>query len=272
MLAADQRPGAPLPIAQELEALYGPLVFPPHAGRPYVVGNFVTTLDGVVALGTPYSGGGDISGKNRHDQVLMGLLRALADVVIVSAGTLRSAPRHLWTADAMAPDFADAYAQTRRALGKDKEPLTVLVTAGGKLNLSLPVFQSGKTDVVIAANERVAAGLRARQRPSHVQVLELPGERMITMRALLGALKHIRPSDIILTEGGPHLMGAFFAEHCLDELFLTLAPQVAGRGNPAQRPGLVSGQEFAPNNPLWSTLVDVRRAGSHLFLRYAFAV
>jgi len=63
-LAADQRPGQPLPVAQELAALYGPLAFPPHAGRPYVVGNFVTTLDGVVALGTPYSGGISTAGSN----------------------------------------------------------------------------------------------------------------------------------------------------------------------------------------------------------------
>jgi riboflavin biosynthesis pyrimidine reductase len=271
-LAADQRPGQPLPVAQELAALYGPLAFPPHAGRPYVVGNFVTTLDGVVALGTPYSGGGDISGKNQHDQVLMGVLRAVADVVIVAAGTLRSAPRHLWTADAMAPQFADAFAQTRTALGKTKEPLTVLVTAGGELDLSLPVFQSGKTEVVIAANERVAASLRTRPLPPHLRVLGLPGERTISVRALLGALEQIRPSDIILTEGGPHLMGDFLAEQCLDELFLTLSPQVAGRDDPARRPGLVSGQEFAPDHPLWCTLVDVKRAGSHLFLRYAFAV
>ena len=271
-LAADQRPGQPLPVSQELASLYGPLAFPPHVGRPYVVGNFVTTLDGVVALGTPYSGGGDISGKNRHDQVLMGLLRALADVVIVAAGTLRSAPRHLWTADAMAPEFADAYAQTRTALGKEKEPLTVLVTAGGELDLSLPVFQSGKTEVAIAANQRVAARLKALPLPPHVQVLGLPGEGSITMRALLAALEHMRPSDIILTEGGPHLMGAFFAEQCLDELFLTLSPQVAGRDDPARRPGVVSGQEFAPDQPIWGTTVDVKRAGSHLFLRYAFSV
>jgi riboflavin biosynthesis pyrimidine reductase len=91
------------------------------------------------------------------------------------------------------------------------------------------------------------------------------------VRALLTALQPLRPSDIILTEGGPHLLGDFLAEQCLDELFLTLAPQVAGRDDPARRPGFASGQEFAPTHPLWSTLVDVKRAGSHLFLRYAFS-
>jgi riboflavin biosynthesis pyrimidine reductase len=65
-------------------------------------------------------------------------------------------------------------------------------------------------------------------------------------------------------------MGDFFAEQCLDELFLTLAPQVAGRDAARDRPGLVAGHSFAPERPLWGTLVGVKRAGSHLFLRYAF--
>jgi riboflavin biosynthesis pyrimidine reductase len=65
-------------------------------------------------------------------------------------------------------------------------------------------------------------------------------------------------------------LGDFFAEGCLDELFLTLAPQVAGRDGSVERPGLVAGRRFAPEQPLWGTLVGVRRGGSHLFLRYAF--
>jgi hypothetical protein len=66
-------------------------------------------------------------------------------------------------------------------------------------------------------------------------------------------------------------MGNFFEEGLLDELFLTLAPQVAGRDGSTERPGLVDGKQFAPEHPLWGTLVDLRRGGSHLFLRYAFA-
>ena len=66
-------------------------------------------------------------------------------------------------------------------------------------------------------------------------------------------------------------MGDFFAEQCLDELFLTLAPQIAGRDVHSERPGLVMGKRFAPEHPLWGTLMSVKRGASHLFLRYAFA-
>jgi riboflavin biosynthesis pyrimidine reductase len=75
---------------------------------------------------------------------------------------------------------------------------------------------------------------------------------------------------LILVEGGPHLLGAFYAEHLLDEQFLTLAPQIAGRDVGDQRLSLVMGQAFAPRRPLWGTLTDLRRGSSHLFLRYSF--
>jgi riboflavin biosynthesis pyrimidine reductase len=80
-----------------------------------------------------------------------------------------------------------------------------------------------------------------------------------------------RPAPLVLLEGGPHVMGDFFAEELLDELFLTLAPQVAGRaGQAPERPGLVAGRLLAPDQPAWSTLTSVLRAGDHLFLRYRF--
>ncbi len=65
------------------------------------------------------------------------------------------------------------------------------------------------------------------------------------------------------------MLGEFLAEEKLDELFLTLAPQVAGREKGDGRLGLVEGKHFAPEHPLWSKIVSVKRAGNHLFLRYA---
>src|SRR5512134_59759 len=94
----DRAGGDDLPLPPELAALYGPLRFPLREERSYVIGNFVTTLDGVASLSDPaLPGGGPISGSNPHDRMVMGLLRSVADAVIVGAGTLRSVPRHLWT-------------------------------------------------------------------------------------------------------------------------------------------------------------------------------
>ena len=80
----EMQGGAALPLPTELARLYGRLAFPLHPGHTHVIANFVSTLDGVVDLNEPgRTGGGDISGFNRHDKMLMGLLRAAADAVIV---------------------------------------------------------------------------------------------------------------------------------------------------------------------------------------------
>ena len=76
-------------------------------------------------------------------------------------------------------------------------------------------------------------------------------------------------SDVVLVVGGPQLIGDFFADQRLDELFLTLAPQIAGRDDSVEGPGFVAGKIFAPENPLWGRLVGIKRGGSHLFLRYS---
>ncbi|MGH2503560.1 MAG: hypothetical protein ACRDID_13720, partial [Ktedonobacterales bacterium] len=60
------------------------------------------------------------------------------------------------------------------------------------------------------------------------------------------------------------------AEGLLDEQFLTIAPQLVGRDDQYHRLGLIEGQRLAPTQPRWARLVSARRAGSFLFLRYAF--
>jgi len=57
--------------------------------------------------------------------------------------------------------------------------------------------------------------------------------------------------QILLHEGGPTLFGQFLAAEAVDELFLTLSPQIAGRAAHTNRPGIVQGVEFAPNNAPW---------------------
>jgi riboflavin biosynthesis pyrimidine reductase len=268
----DGEPGRELLLPPALAQLYGQLRFPLHSGRPYVAGNFVSTLDGVVSLNLPgQSGGGEISGFNQHDQMVMGLLRAVADVVIVGAGTLRAAPEHLWTAAHIYPALADEYAQLRANLGKAEPPLNVVVTARGEIDVKGPLFQSGEVPVLVVTTVQGARQISVHDLPPLVRVEAVQRAGAITARAILDAVGRVGPSELILTEGGPQLIGDFFAEHCLDELFLTLAPQMAGRDDVSERPGLIAGKLFALIHPVWGTLASVKRGDSHLFLRYTFA-
>lgn len=264
--------GTEIPLPDELARMYSPFRLPLRPDRPYVMGNFVTTLDGVVSLNLPgQAGGGEISGFNQHDRMLMGLLRAAAGAVVVGAGTLRAVPHHIWTAETIYPRLAQAYRQLREARGDPEPPLNVFVTGSGDLDLSLPVFQSGAVPVLIVTTDRGIDHLQRQPLPPAVQVTAAAHEGRVTASAVLEAIQQVRRVDAVLVEGGPQLIGDFFAERRLDELFLTLAPQVAGRDASTGRPGLVEGQIFAPDHPVWGTLVEVSRGGDHLFLRYAFA-
>jgi riboflavin biosynthesis pyrimidine reductase len=267
----DAAAGEPIPLPPQLASAYGTFRLLGHATRPHVIGNFVTTLDGVVALNTPgHMSGGAISGNNEHDRLVMGLLRAVADAVVVGAGTLRSVPDHHWTPSYIYPSLAGAYQMLRASLRRPDPPLNVIVTALGHLDMELPVFQSGEVPVLIVTSSAGAEQIQAHDLPPAVQVAMLKGAGPLGAQAIVEAVGRARRCAVILVEGGPHLMGDFFAERCLDELFLTLAPQVAGRDGLTERPGLVAGKRFAPERPVWGMLVGVKRGSSHLFLRYAF--
>ncbi len=267
----DIAAGEELPLPIDLAALYGSLRFPARGTRPYLIGNFVTTLDGIVSLGASgQAGGGEISGFNQHDQMVMGILRAAADAVIVGAGTLRASPQHLWTAEYIYRPLAEVYQALRRNLGKTEPPLNVIVTAHGELDLHLPVFQTERVSALIVTTTNGAHRLLAQRLPARLQIEAVEDTRLLSARSILEAVARVRRCEVILIEGGPHLIGDFFAEKCLDELFLTLAPQIAGCDDASERLSLVAGKTFAPDQALWGKLIAVKRGGDHLFLRYAF--
>jgi riboflavin biosynthesis pyrimidine reductase len=202
---------------------------------------------------------------------MMGVLRAIADAVVVGAGTLRVMPDHLWTAEYIFPALAHEYWRLRAGLGMPEPPLNVIVSGSGRIGADARVVRSGEVPALIVTTTHGAERLHDQPLSRSVKVATVAGDGAVSAGAILDAIARVRRSGVILVEGGPRLMGDFFAERRLDELFLTLAPQVAGRGDSVDRLGLVSGKIFAPDSPLWGTLVSIRRAGSHLFLRYQFA-
>jgi riboflavin biosynthesis pyrimidine reductase len=213
--------------------------------RPYVIANFVSTLDGVISYDLPgQRGGGPISGESEADHAIMGLLRASADAVIFGAKSLSEDSGHVRTPAFIYPPLAAAWAELRANQGHPPLPLNVVVSGGERLaQQELP---DGVTALVV--EESVDGGVA-------------PG-------ALLAALRRDYGVRLALHEGGPSLFTSFLRADCLDELFLTLAPQFAGRADDSRRPALVQGYAFTPANAPWSDLLSVKRSGEHLFLRY----
>ncbi|HEX6489056.1 MAG TPA: dihydrofolate reductase family protein [Candidatus Dormibacteraeota bacterium] len=207
-----------------------------------VFGNFVSSIDGVVAFEpeVKQSAGRLLSGGDEADRYLLGLLRAVADAVVVGAGTARDEAEHQWTPEHASPGHAAEFAEVRRALGLPSEPQVYILSGSGKLD---PGSRAARTSTLLTGRQdlrSVLAGLRDR------------GHRRI------------------LTEGGPRLMGGLLRAKLVDELFLTVSPVLAGRDG-GGRPGLVEGFRALPDDPRPARLLSLRRAGDLLFLRYAFA-
>jgi riboflavin biosynthesis pyrimidine reductase len=224
--------------------------------------NFVSSLDGAVTLGAVPSAGSLISGRNKADRFLMGLLRACADAVLLGAGTLRATPGHLWTAEHIFPDLASSFAELRRRLGRKQRPRLVLFTASGKIDAAHPAVVAGTT---IVTTETGAAALTGRL-PESCDVLVVGKSGPVDVRRAVDELRS-RGYGVLLTEGGPHFTGDLVVTGLLDEAFITVSPVVAGRDR-EERLGMLAGVELLPGRGVWSRLLSVRRQADFLFLRY----
>lgn len=258
-------------IPAELRRAYGGrLLVPLRETRPTVIADFVSTLDGVVALDTAgASGGGEISGSFEPDRFVMGLLRSVADAVLVGSGTVRAAPGHRWTPGHVHPGSARAFAEWRARLGLPPQPTTIVVTASGDLDPAHPGLADPTIPVVILATAGGAARARRQGFGPHVLIEALGGDR-VEPAAILSFVDSYR-AGLVLCEGGPDLLSQFVDAGLLDELFLTVAPQLVGRGTGPTRLALLESDRSPLRAPHWGALQSVRRAGSHLFLRYTLA-
>jgi riboflavin biosynthesis pyrimidine reductase len=245
-------------LPADLQHLYGRLGF----STPAVYSNFVSSLDGVVTLGSQPSAGSIISGKYAADRFLMGLLRACADAVVIGAGTMRATPGHLWTPAHVYPELATEFTSLRSNLGRTREPKLVLVTAKGDVDAKHPALVKGAI-VLTTADGKRAIGSRL---PATCEIVEMGKGKHLDLGHALAELRG-RGLKVLLTEGGPHLVGQLIEGGLLDEAFLTISPVIAGRDD-EKRLGMVEGFELLPKHGAWSSLLSARRHGDYLFLRY----
>jgi riboflavin biosynthesis pyrimidine reductase len=246
----------------------------PTAERPFVIANFVCTLDGVVSYEIKgQAGGSTISGCDAADRFIMGLLRASADAIIVGARSVEAvSPESLWIPESTYPEAKALYAEYRlNVLHKTEYPLLVIVTGSGRLELDRAIFRTPEVRAVVittAGGMDVLAKAGAMKLPS-VQIHALDAKSgTISPNAILQFLYAQLGVRRLLHEGGPTLFGQFLAAEVVDELFLTLSPQIAGRGADTIRPGLVQGVEFMPDGAPRFQLLSVKQRAEHLYLRY----
>lgn len=265
LLELDGNVGKGLPT--ELKQIYGgDWIVPDTSERPYSYSNFVMSHDGRVSFSIPgHEGGGDVSGFNRHDQWLMALARARADAVVVGANTLRTESEHEWTAGFIFPEDEQAFADFRKAEGRNELPLQVIVTRSGELNADAAIFQSDEFRVLVATSNLGSQRLSEVSLPN-TEVLEF-GDTDVNMSKLYRSLHKDYGCQTILCEGGPKLYASVVESNQLDEEFLTYSPVLIGGGVLTPRPGLLEGVSLEPSGVPIARLQSVRRSGNHLFIR-----
>ena len=238
-------------------------------GTPRLVANFVATADGVTAFGEGRGEGAmAVSLHSPADRFLMALLRCAADCVLIGAATLRDDPHHQWTPSTPIPDLAEELtAHRRRLTGAGGPPPLAVVSGSGALPAAHPAVRQPEGDVLVITTEEGAARLPVMHPRVRVAVAGKAGE--IPAGAIVDAVRTHLAAVTILCEGGPLLFGQLLAGGWVDELFLTVAPQLAGRSDQAPRPGVVAGTAFPPDEAARLGLRSLRRSGDHLFLRYA---
>ncbi|MGQ5574383.1 pyrimidine reductase family protein [Streptomyces sp. ECR3.8] len=233
----------------ELAAAYAYPEPGPEGSAPWLRGNMVSTLDGAAqheGRSQPISCPADMR--------VFGVLRALADAVVVGAETVRQ--------EGYRPARARAgFAAAREAAGQGPAPAIAVVSASLDLDFSLPLFSSPLVPTLVltgagADPERVAAAEKAGARV----VVAGEGAGVDPARAVhaLAELGHTR----LLTEGGPRLLGQLIAADVLDELCLTVSPTLTA--GEAQR--IAGGPSVTL--PRRFTLSSMLEEDGFLFTRY----
>ena len=255
---------SPLPqfdLPGELAALYGGTL---GFAKPCVYANFVESIDGVTAIPALPQSNRLIAAGSEQDRFVMGLLRACADAVLIGAGTLDASPQTQWTAEDAYPPAAALYAELRRRRGVPPQPLLAVLSGSGNVDPAHPGFLHA---ALVLTSRQAAKKLNGRM-PSSVEIVPIGESRRLDVASALCVLRD-RGHQVILCEGGPTLLGALVESNLLDELFLTISPRLVGRGAQQQRLSLIENAELLPDQVIDGRLVSVRRAGSHMFLRFA---
>lgn len=196
----------------------------PPAGRPRLITNFALTLDGRATI----AGVSGEIGSGSDTAMLVGL-RTRVDAVMIGAGTMR--------AERYGPPVKDpAKRERREADGLAPDPLLVVVSGRLDLPWDAAAFTEGVGQVLIftaadAEPPDTATPVSVVRHEGHVDVIE--------------AMRHLREERgvrAVLCEGGPHLHADLHQADLVDELFVTLAPKVAGGAGPGLLEGLAEAE------------------------------
>jgi riboflavin biosynthesis pyrimidine reductase len=244
-------PDEPATVAQIVEALGLWQRAPRPPARPHTMLNMIATADGRASLD---GRSGPIS--DAADRALFHGLRSAVDAVLVGSGTMRT-ERY----GRIVPDAARRAERARRGLRE--EPLACIVSSQLALEPDIPLLNEPDAHVVVLTPSNASLPAVAAQ----VDYVRIESDGMLDLPAALGELTQRFGVQTLLCEGGPHLARELLACGALDELFLSLAPLLAGGEHPGEAAlRILAGGPLQP--PVELELLSVEASGAYLFLRY----
>ncbi|MGA8218771.1 MAG: dihydrofolate reductase family protein [Solirubrobacterales bacterium] len=182
--------------------------------RPYLILNFATTLDGRAAI----SGRSGAIGSDTDTEMLQ-RLRTRVDAVMIGAGTMRAERYGRIVSDPQLRAYRERTLLTH-------DPLAVIVSNRMELPWDAGLFTDGGGRVVVFT----ASDQEPPETATPVTIVRHP-DGVELDRALEWLLKE-RGIKSVLCEGGPTLHGRLREGGLADELFLTIAPKIAGGEGP----------------------------------------
>jgi riboflavin biosynthesis pyrimidine reductase len=197
----------------DVDALIAADARPAPPERPWLLVNMITSLDGSVAV----EGRSGALGRPA-DRTVFFALRAVADVVMAGAGTVR--------AEGYGPARPTASQRAaRRARGQDEVPRIAVVTRGAQLDPGARLFaEDGPEPIVITCDAAPADRRRALEEVAEVVVA---GHDDVDLTVALAELRGLGAS-VVTCEGGPHLNGDLVAADLVDEWALSVSPLLVG--------------------------------------------
>jgi 5-amino-6-(5-phosphoribosylamino)uracil reductase len=193
-----------------LEEFYA---YPADLDRPWVQVNFVTSLDGAVT-----AGGKSAGLSSPGDKRVFVMERHLADVILVGAATALIEGYR-----GVKPN--EVLSERRERLGLAPLPPIAVVTAKASTPPDSPVVSDTVVPPIIFTSSSAPEDNRKALTDAGADVV-IAGEQDVDLVAVLAELdrRGLRRVDC---EGGPRLFGSLIAENLVDQLCLTLSPQLA---------------------------------------------
>lgn len=202
-------------------------------GRPWIMSNFVTTIDGAAVVD-----GGSTAINDDDDKAMFLAMRAMADFIVVGAGTVR----------------AEDYGPTRAYHGQ-KAPYLVVVSGSLSLDPDAKVFSDPDCRVTILTGDEP-------DQTKYENLSEVADVIKLHDLSAKGIAHYLRMTGTVLIEGGPSLFGQFVAAGLVDEMAWTVAPLAAAGDSPRMAHG-------PPASPPVEMKLDRTLHGDRsLFLRY----